>query len=341
MNRYRLWSQYFRNIGLPDQLVATYENYIDSIDTRKYPIIFEFDHLAKLLGKTNAYLASVINSPEAHYRYILIPKKNKKGNREIYAPYPALLECQQWIYKNILLHSNVHRAVHGFKKKRSIITNAQMHVSKKCILKMDLEGFFPSININRVIALFQKIGYPNNVSFYLSRLCCHENRLPQGAATSPYLSNIIAYPMDVRLDKLARKLNLTYSRYADDLTFSGDDISGRLIDYITTIINESGFAVNTSKTILIGSSNKKIVTGLSVSGDKLRLPKKYKRKLRQELYYILKYGYLSHISNQKIKNPHYLQSIYGKYVFWKSIEPESSFIQNNHNKITAMINYFN
>lgn len=341
MARYRLWGEYFNSIGLPDELVETYDNYVNSFNTAKYPIIFEFNHLAKLLGKTNAYLASVINSPEKHYRNIVIPKKDNRGYREIQAPYPALLECQKWIYENILLNSNVHRAAHGFKKNRSIITNAQQHVSQKRLLKIDLKDFFPSINIRRVIALFRKIGYPNNVSFYLSKICCYENRLPQGGATSPCLSNITTYPMDVRLDKLARKLHLNYSRYADDLTFSGDNISGKLVDYITTIISECGFTVNTSKTLLIKSSRKKIVTGLSVAGDKLKLPKKYKRKLRQELYFILKYGYLSHVSNQKIKNPHYLESIYGKYIFWKSIEPENSFVLNNHDKIIEMIKYFN
>lgn len=339
METSKAWKRYFADIGLQDNLIDTYINYIESIDTDKYPIIFEFDHLAKLLGRTTKYLASVINSPENHYRCFNIPKRDKRELREVLAPYPALLECQRWINRNILRNIPVHSAAHGFITNKSIITNAKEHLLQKCLLKIDLKNFFPSINIGRVINVFNKLGYPNNVSVYLAKLCCCNDRLPQGAATSPYLSNIVANILDVRLHSLANKFNLKYTRYADDITFSGDKISWQVVKYVNDIIEDCDFKINASKTLLIDSHNKKIVTGLSVSGDKLRIPKAYKRKLRQELHFILKYGYLSHISNKKIKNPFYLDSIYGKYIFWKSIEPENSFVQHYHGRLTEIVNY--
>lgn len=339
MNKSESWKRQYTGIGLKKRLINAYTHYIDSIDTTKYPIIFEFNHLSKLLGMTPAYLASVINSTENHYRIFSIPKRNKKEVREIQAPYPALLECQKWINRSILSNIPIHSAAHGYISKKSIKTNAKEHLAQKSLLKIDLKNFFPSININRVINVFQRCGYADNVSFYLARICCYDNRLPQGAATSPYLSNVIAFTLDKRLHNMAEKLNLNYTRYADDLSFSGDKITWKAVDYISRIAEDCGFEINTSKTLLISKQNKKIVTGLSVSGDQVKIPKKYKRKLRQELHFIMSYGYLSHISNRKIRNPYYLDSVYGKYTFWKSIEPDNLFIQKYDSRLTEMVNY--
>ena len=338
MNRSKSWGRRYTEIGLQKRLINAYTNYIESIDG-KYPLIFEFNHLSNLLGVTTRYLASVINSTENHYRIFSIPKRSKKELREIQAPYPALLECQKWINRHILENIPIHSAAHGYVSDKSIKTNAKEHLKQKSLLKMDLKNFFPSINIKRVINVFQRCGYANNVSFYLARICCYDNRLPQGAATSPYLSNVIAFILDKRLHNMAEKLNLNYTRYADDLSFSGDKITGGTIDYISRIIEDCGFEINTDKTLLISKQNRKIVTGLSISGDRVKIPKRYKRKLRQELHYIMRYGYLSHISNRRIRNPFYLDSVYGKYTFWKSIEPDNKFIQQYDSKLSEVIGY--
>ena len=338
MNRSKSLGKQYTSIGLRKRLVTAYTNYIESIGA-EFPIIFEFNHLSKLLGVTTAYLGSVINSTENHYRIFSIPKRNKEELRDIQAPYPALLECQKWINRHILKNIPIHSAANGYVSDRSIKTNAEEHLKQKSLLKIDLKNFFPSININRVINVFQRCGYADNVSFYLARICCYDNRLPQGAATSPYLSNVIAFTLDKRLHNMAKKLNLRYTRYADDLSFSGDMITGKIIDYISRIIEDCGFEINTNKTLLISKQNRKIVTGLSISGDQVKIPKKYKRKLRQELHCIMRYGYLSHISNRKIRNPFYLDSIYGKYTFWKSIEPDNKFIQKYDGRLSEVISY--
>jgi hypothetical protein len=191
---------------------------------------------------------------------------------------------------------------------------------------MDLADFFPSITLRRVISVFRRFGYPPNVAFYLARLCCLNDRLPQGAATSPTLSNIISFRLDARLAGLAKVCGLVYTRYADDLTFSGNSITIKFATIVDEIAQEEGFAVRHEKTHLCRSHGKRIVTGLSVAGSKLAVPREYKRELRQDLHHIFAHGYLSHIKKRKIRDPFYLDALYGRLMFWKWIEPENPFV---------------
>ncbi|KAA6333487.1 hypothetical protein EZS27_018113 [termite gut metagenome] len=149
--------------------------------------------------------------------------------------------------------------------------------------------------------------------------------MPQGAPTSPSLSNIIASLLDKRLINLAKKYELRYTRYADDLTFSGESIPAKFIDYVRDIIVNEGFILNETKTRLYKTKSKRIVTGISVQGKSLQLPKEYKRTLRQELFFIMKYGYESHIKKKRIRKINYLDSLIGKVNFWLSIEPNNEF----------------
>ena len=223
------WRKYFQSLGLQEDLIEIYIGYVERMLGAGLPVIFEFSHLARLLGRTPEYLASAINCPARHYRVFNIPKRNG-GYREISAPYPALLECQQWINDNILVKIKPHSSAQGFIKNKSIINNATPHLSQPCLLKVDIKNFFPSISFRRVIKLFQNLGYPQNISFYLSSLCCLNEALPQGAATSPSLSNIVLRRLDNRLSGISKKSELNYTRYADDMTFSGGKISGKFFE---------------------------------------------------------------------------------------------------------------
>lgn len=330
------WKRYYRNTGIPDERIKLYMDYVNKMYKKEIPPIFELHHLTKLLGRKDSYLASVINAPESHYREFRIPKRSGK-KRTIEAPYPALLECQRWINSFILREAKIHTVSHGFRAKRSILTNARHHLNKQCLLKMDLKDFFHSISERRVIAVFRRLGYPANVSFYLSRLCCSNKRLPQGAATSPTLSNIIAYKMDTRIYSLAKKLGLKYTRYADDMAISGDYLSYKVIDYVTKIIKEEGFVPNEDKTHLLIGSRKKIVAGISVSGETPKLPRSFRRKLKQELHYVNKYGIYSHINEQRIQNPFYASTLYGKLLFWQWIEPSNTFVSSQLKMIKPLL----
>jgi len=170
------------------------------------------------------------------------------------------------------------------------------------------------------------MGYAFNVAVYLSKLTTTDNVLPQGAATSPVLSNVIAYRLDERISKLCKKLSLNYTRYADDIAISGENFSKSVIKYVENVIEDTGFTVNKDKTRYIIGNKKKVITGLSVTGNELSLPKSYKREIRQQVHYISTYGLTSHLSHIKNRNPQFAYSLLGKLIFWQSIEPNNSYV---------------
>lgn len=331
------WKNYFEDRGLPAERIELYLPYIKKLNSNSAPVIFEFEHLSYLLGIKKSELAKIVNCPESYHRIFSIPKRCK-GKREIVAPYPSLLHCQDWIYKNILIQQPIHDCAHGFVPGRSIFTNASKHLSKKALLKMDLKNFFPSIPINWIIKYFLGLGYADNVSFYLASLCCYNNFLSQGSSTSPYLTNILLFRLDQRLKLLASTYKLEYTRYADDLAFSGAYIPHEFSDYVSNIIESYGLTVNKDKTKLHCKEGQRIVTGLSVTGPHLRIPRKTKRQLKQEVFFIKKYGYLSHANKLKINNPYYLESLIGKLQFWLQAEPANTFARNSIALIKSMKN---
>jgi len=318
------WRKKFKKSGLSSEIIEIYVRYIITLLKNLVPIIFDFQHLCLLLGRNKRYLASVINSSTNHYREFEIPKK-KGGKRLISVPYPALMECQHWISKNILSKVKIHYTAHGFANKKSIITHSKIHIDKNHLLKIDLKDFFSTITINQVITVFNSLGYNHWVSFYLASICCSKGVLPQGAPTSPILSNIVAKTLDRRLIKFAMRFNLHYSRYADDLAFSGEIIPVKFIEYITLIINSCGFKVNEEKTKLFKYKGKRILTGISISDKCIKVPRDYKRNLRMEIHCIRKFGLYNHLIKKQINNQDYLQSIIGKINFWLSVEPENGF----------------
>lgn len=324
--------EYYVSIGLIPELRSQYIEYARGILAHRVPVIFEFGDLAELLGRTTGYLAFAVNAPRSHYRIFDIPKR-RGGKRRIAAPYPALLDCQRWINSNILGKCRLHRCCHGFNPKKSIKTNALVHVGQDEILKIDIRDFFPSIKIERVISVFRNFGYSPDVSFYLASLCCLDRRLPQGAGTSPLLSNIIVRRLDSRLYGLARKSGFRYSRYADDITFSGTKIPSFFLGLVTRVLQEEGFEVQESKTRWLREGSRKIVTGINVSGDRLSVPREFKREVRRDVHFILTRGYLDHLNNRKIRNPFYIDALCGKLSFWEWIEPEDPFVLRTRDEI--------
>jgi retron-type reverse transcriptase len=320
--RIKHWEKHFYDHGIREDLIQAYLPYVKKFLAKKLPVIFENQHLALLLGRSNQFVVSIINANESFYREFKIPKR-RGGERQISAPMPSLLECQYWIKKNILDQFTPHDSTHGFRSDRSILTNAQVHLKNQSVLKIDIEDFFPSIKINRVINFFQNLGYTKDISFTLSKFCTLYDCLPQGAPTSPILSNLLNYKLDVRLNALAKKFNFCYSRYADDLTFSSKKIPFKFISYVENILNEENYFLNPNKTLL-KDSGKRIITGVSISNNKISLPRNYKRNLRQELYYIKKFGYFGHAKSQGIRDPYYPSKILGKISYWLFIEPENT-----------------
>ena len=172
----------------------------------------------------------------------------------------------------------------GFSRGKSIFRNAAVHVGKKWIWNTDLEDFFPTITHQKVREVFGSLGFTKNMSTVLASLCTHGGRLPQGAPTSPMLSNVIFKPTDAELVAIASRFGLTYSRYADDLTFSSNEQP--TIDFISEIdrvISAAGFRRSMAKTRLHGPNGPKYVTGLVVN-EKVHPDRRTRRLLRAKFH---------------------------------------------------------
>lgn len=243
--------------------------------------------------------------------------------RIITAPSIALKQRQTWILRNILNKIDVPKCVHGFEIGHSIKTNALVHAHNNYVLCVDIKDFFPSIKQHTVFNTFRSFGYSASAASSLSSVCCYDGALPQGAPTSPRLANIIFKVMDNRLSALADAEKAVYTRYADDLTFSSDHPLDKLLPQIKLLLAESGFVLNEEKIQFFAPNQPKRITGLIVQQGAVRVPKIFKRTLRQEIHYCRKYGVLTHLEN--IKAAHFInyrEHLYGKAYYIHMIEPD-------------------
>lgn len=286
---------------------------------------------AALLGVEVNRLEEILNNVSGHYQEFWM-RKRSGGYRMISAPDKDLQAIQSTIYSRILSSVTiVHPAAVGFRCGRSVVDNATPHLGKRYVLKMDIHDFFGSIRSPRVRQTFKKIGYPENVSKVLGALCCLHRHLPQGAPTSPALSNIVGYEMDRKLAALAAEYGVTYTRYADDLTFSGDVFpKEQIIPQVKRIIRDEKFEPNHKKTHFMNQSSRKIITGVSVaSGVKLTIPKSKKREIRKNVYFILTKGLAEHQRRIGSHDPAYLKRLIGMLCYWRAIEPDNTYASDS------------
>ena len=321
---FQKWVKFYDNFPMTDDIREALLSYVGNLLSHRACVIFDSDHLAKLLCIENNALFAIIYGTEHFYRTFEIRKKSG-GVREIRAPYPSLKTIQLWIYEYVLKKQYIHGCAHGFTQRKSIVTNAKKHVGNKCLLKLDLKDFFPSIKINKVVQVFKNIGYTSTVSWLLASICCLDEELPQGAPTSPILSNIIAKMMDKRLYRLAKEYGYSYTRYADDLSFSGDEIPVAFIKYATNIIEDCGFIVNHKKVRLYKEHDNKILTGIALKNGVIKLPREKRRGYEQEIYYAIKYGVDTRVKDGCNNFSTYILSLIGKANFWLMLEPDNKF----------------
>lgn len=318
------WRTYFRSRGVQKELAEQYLAYIRPLAKRSLPVIYDFHHLAALLGRTPDFLARVTNAPEYYYRTFTIPKKS--GDlRSIAAPYPSLKECQRWVANEILARIPVHSSATAYNVGSSILTNVQPHLSTNVsLLVVDLKDFFPTITKKRLIGWFHSLGYNFEVSIALASLCSLDGRLPQGSPASPLLSNAICVHLDRRLYAIAQRFALNYTRYADDLCFSGSTIHSGIHQLVSDAVRGSGFSLNDAKTRFHRQKSKsKVVTGINISSGSPRLPRKRRRAIEHALHFISRFGYISHKQKLKIMDPKYLLRLRGQLEYWRLLEPES------------------
>lgn len=312
-----------------DEVLASY---IDLLKARSLPPIYLIEQIAELADICLEELLRMIHSPRNFYHSFLIPKRNG-GSRQIQAPMPSILKVQRWILVEILEKIPIEDVAHGFTEGKSVLTNAKLHVGKRCLLKFDIKEFFPSIKLVRIIGLFKSFGFSASISNALARLTVLDNSLVQGSAASPRISNLIARSLDRRLEALANELGLTYSRYADDLAFSGRTISLQVSQYVRNIVEAEGFFMNEKKTRLTRGQGKKIVAGISVGTEKPLVTKSFKRQLRSEIYKLLRDGISMGSTVDGIFDPMYFDRVIGRIGFVLFIEPDNAYFVKKLNDL--------
>jgi RNA-directed DNA polymerase len=274
------------------------------------------DKFAAAIGYSSSGLSFILYkmTDAAKYQTFDIPKASG-GTRTIHAPTEKLKRLQTRL-ASVILECNTEinnknplpPLSHGFEKGRSIFTNAWEHKNRRFVLNMDVENFFPTVNFGRVRGFFisnRDYGLPTKAATLIAQIACYQGKLPQGSPCSPIIANLIAHLLDVRMVRLAKAHTCTYSRYADDLTFSTNRkefpsaIAEELADYpgswilSDTLLNEiarSGFSVNHQKTRMQCRPNQQLVTGLTVN-EKVNIRADYYRKARKMCSSLFNHGH--------------------------------------------------
>lgn len=235
--------------------------------------------LARRLGTTESDLASV----QPAYREFHV-KKRSGGIRQLQEPSKELKEMQRRILHRLLKRLSAHEAAHGYEAGRSIVTNAQPHTNKDLVVKADLKDFFARTSGKRIRNYFLFAGWSEEAADILTRLTIWQNGLPQGAPTSPRLANLVNFHMDARLQALAVAFGGSYTRYADDLTFSfanpRDVKAEAFLKHVSRIVRECGYEMHGREKLRVMTyKSRQSVTGLVVN-QKVDLPRKVRKWLR-------------------------------------------------------------
>lgn len=301
------------------------------ISNHKTPFIFDTYQLADLLRMPRKKLFNITKNTQKYYRSITLKKKNGKL-RVLNAPNSVLKSIQQIILHRILDKIPASDYATAYVKGKDISDNARAHVGKKYILKMDITDFFGSIYFEDILkAVFNTSLFPLQIGAMLTTLCTHNDVLPQGAPTSPALSNIVMRNFDNNIGAWCKKNAVTYTRYCDDMTFSSDKPLYNVYVKARKMLEGMGFEVNEEKTRFVTNVSRQTVTGLTVN-EKLSVTSDYKRKLRQEIHYACKFGLadaLSRQNNPKIRDAeHYRNSLLGTIRFVLQIEPQNAWFRD-------------
>lgn len=267
------------------------------------------------LGFSAKTLYGLSNNLEKHYHNVLIPKRDG-SKRKLSVPDLILKSVQKSIADNILAQYPVSKYAKAYKIGSSVQRNAQPHVGKKKILKLDIEGFFDHIlysQVKNIVFCEEKFAEPIRV--LLTMLCYYKESLPQGAPTSPAITNIIMYDFDEAVGAFCNEKKIAYTRYCDDMTFSGDFDEREVIAFVKGELCKLGLFLKNRKTAVIPASKRQTVTGIVVN-EKLNITKEYKKKIRQEMHYIQKFGLDEHVSRCKIADKQqYVLSLRGRIAF--------------------------
>lgn len=283
--------------------------YAKKLWDRGLPIIFTQNHLCALLGYQPVYVYAVSNAPCNFYHYYKVQKKNG-GTRNISEPLPNLKEIQRWILENILYRFEISPYAKAYVKNRSIKDNVRFHRRQRKVLSLDVKDFFGHLTDWMVYQLFIESGYSESVAMMLTNLCCLEGSLPQGAPTSAALSNILMKDFDYKIGDFCKMFKIRFTRYADDMTFSGDFDETKVISFVKKNLRDMQLTINDAKTRVRKQGQQQEVTGIVVN-YKPQLARSIRKDIRKDVYYIKKYGLQSHLQYIQEERSHYLEHLFG------------------------------
>ncbi len=295
----------------------------------------EFSSLIHALGFSGKALYSVSNNIHRHYRAVQIPK-NSGGFRQLHIPDAFLKAIQRSILNNLLLTEDISSYASAYLPGGSTKRNARVHLNKSVVLKLDILNFFDRLIFPLVKEkAFPSERYSEQNRVLLTALCIFRDSIPQGAPTSPAISNIIMRDFDDFIGNWAADRGISYSRYCDDMTFSGDFDPDAVIPIVKNELRKMGLYLNERKTVIARKGQQQQVTGIIVN-EKISVPAEYKAKIRQEMYYCMKYGIEDHLRIiQKENSPEeYRLSLLGRINYVLNIEPGNLQMANYRRWLT-------
>ena len=261
-------------------------------------------------------LYSISNNIEKNYKIYKIKKRNGKY-RTIYEPNSLLKHIQSQILVNILNNKSISKYAKAYHKGISLKDNAIPHINKDIILKLDIKDFFENICFVDIYNSCFPIEYfPKSVGMLLTYLCTYDEHLTQGSPTSAYISNLVMKDFDEVLGAWCLKKDISYTRYSDDMTFSGDFNPSEIIIKVRKMLYKLGLQLNNDKIHVVNKSSCQFVTGIVVN-EKIQVNSKYRKEIRQEIYYIKKFGLESHLKRSKynLDQKSYINSLYGRILY--------------------------
>lgn len=280
-------------------------------------------------------------SKYTNYHTVIIHRGRGHRNRRLSVPNGFLKTVQRRILDCYLYKLDVSEFSTAYCRGISLLDIASSHIGKEYIVKLDISHFFDNIDDDMVFMIMRQLGMSIPATSMLTNLCVHNGRLPQGAPTSPYIANLVMKHFDEKLGVWCAKNNITYTRYCDDITLSGDKKAiknSHLISKIRRMLYRMGFTLNEKKTVFVSSSQQQKVTGIVVN-EKPQISREMRRTIRQEVYYCTKFG-AAECANRKgldISEKEYLHSLLGRISFALQIDPANDEMQNYFNTVKKLI----
>ncbi|MDR6734909.1 reverse transcriptase family protein [Sphingobacterium sp. 2149] len=314
-----------KNIGRDDIFIQDIVSYSKNLERRGLPILFSLKHFCLISNLNYENIIKIHQNRDQLYLNKFL-KKKRYGFRHIRIPSENLRIIHKWIKEHILGKVEMPSYVTAYCKNRSIIDNATLHLNSQLLIKMDLSDFYDHIDTKIVYKIFRRLGYGKSVSIYMSEFCCVFDGklgkfvLPQGASTSPILSNMACKNMDLRLNAYAKQNGFRYSRYSDDITFSSTEKLKISYKEIIKIIAESGFRVNTKKTRFLTKKNRQTVTGLNINNG-LSISKRYRKNISTHVHNCVRFGVKHHLEKLGLQRVNYREWLLGNIFYIASVHP--------------------